>query len=71
MKGLSLLGIVLILLGALSFVVPLPHRENHGVKIGDAKIGIQTQTSERLPIAASIALLGAGALALVLGSRNN
>jgi hypothetical protein len=71
MKALVIVGVVLVVLGVLSFVVPLPHREHHGVKIGDAKIGIQTETSEKVPVAASIALIGAGILALALGSRNS
>lgn len=69
MKSLLLVGVVLLLLGVLSFVVPIPHRENHSVKIGDAKIGVQTESSEKLPITASVILLGAGVLMLVLGSR--
>jgi hypothetical protein len=66
---LTIIGAVLLLLGVLSFVVPLPHREEHSVKIGDAKLGVQTQSSERLPLGASIALVGAGTLCLVLGAR--
>ena len=69
MKSLPLVGVVLLLLGVLSFVVPIPHRENHSVKIGDAKIGVQTESSEKLPTAASVVLLGAGVLVLFLGSR--
>lgn len=69
MKPVALIGAVLLLLGVLSFVIPIPHRENHGVKIGDAKIGIQTENSEKIPTAASVALIGAGILALVLGSK--
>jgi hypothetical protein len=69
MKPVPLIGAVLVLLGVLSFVIPIPHREDHGIKIGDAKIGVQTQSSEKVPPAASIALIGAGVLALVLGSR--
>ncbi len=69
MKSLRRIGMVLILLGVLSFVVPIPHRENHSVKVGDAKVSVQTESSEKLPVAASVALLGAGVLALVLGSR--
>ena len=71
MKNLVFVGVLLLLLGALSFVVPLPHRENHGVKIGDAKIGIQTETSEKLPPAVGIVLLAGGILTLVLGSRTS
>lgn len=71
MNGIRLAGIVLLLLGALSFVVPIPQRENHGVKIGDAKIGVQTEHSEKMPPAVGIVLMAGGVLALVLGSRNS
>jgi hypothetical protein len=69
MKGLTLVGVVLLVLGLLVFVVPVPHRESHGVKIGDAKIGVQTETSEKLPPAVGIVLLAGGVLALVTGLR--
>jgi hypothetical protein len=69
MKGTAAIGVILLVLGLLAFVVPVPHRENHGVKIGDAKIGIQTQHDEKLPPAVGAILLAGGVLALVLGSR--
>ena len=69
MKALSLVGILLLILGVLSFVVPVPHRENHGVKIGDAKISVQTESSDKLPPAAGIVLLAGGVIALILGLR--
>lgn len=69
MKSFQILGVVLILLAVLSFVVPFPHRENHSVKIGDAKIGVQTERNEKLPTAVSAILLGAGVVVLFLGSR--
>jgi hypothetical protein len=69
MKSIGLIGVVLLILGLLSFVVPIPHSENHGVKIGDAKIGVQTQHSETLPPTVGIVLLAGGVVALVLGMR--
>ena len=69
MKNLALVGVLLLVLGLLSFVIPIPHRENHGLTIGDAKIGVQTESSEKLPPAVGVVLLAAGALTLVLGSR--
>jgi hypothetical protein len=69
MRGLAIVGVILVLLGVLSFVVPVPHHNDHDVKIGDAKVGIQTETSEKVPVAASVALIGAGVVALALGSR--
>lgn len=69
MKGSMLLGVLLLVLGVLAFVIPVPQREDHSVKIGDAKIGVQTQNSQKLPPAVGIVLVGGGVLALVLGSR--
>ncbi len=69
MKPVTLVGVLLLVLGLVSFVVPIPHRENHGVKIGDTKIGVQTESSEKLPPVVGIVLLAGGVLALVLGAR--
>jgi len=69
MKALPLVGILLLVLGVLAFIVPVPHRENHGVKIGDAKISVETEDSEKLPPAAGIVLLAGGVVALILGMR--
>ena len=71
MKGVGLIGVLLLVLGLLAFVVPVPHSEDHSVKIGDTKIGVQTQSSEKLPPAVGIVLLAGGVLALVLGSRKS
>jgi len=69
MKSVTIIGVVLLVLGVLAFVVSIPRHENHAVKIGDTKIGVQTETSEKLPPAVGIVLLAGGVLALVLGSR--
>jgi hypothetical protein len=71
MKPVAMIGAVLLLLGLLAFVVPVPQRENHDVKIGDAKIGVQTESSEKLPPAVGIVLLAGGVLALVVGARQS
>ena len=71
MKNMALVGVVLLVLGLLSFVVPVPHSEDHGVKIGDAKIGVTTQSNQKLPPAVGITLLVGGVLVLAVGSRNS
>ena len=71
MKPIAMVGVVLLVLGLLSFIVPVPHSEDHSVKIGDAKIGVQTQSSEKLPPAVGIVLVAGGVLALVVGSRKS
>jgi hypothetical protein len=49
MKNVGIVGVLLLVLGLLSFIVAVPRSENQGVKIGDTKIGLQTQSSEKLP----------------------
>jgi hypothetical protein len=71
MKGLSMLGIILLVVGVLAFFVPIPHTENHGVKVGDAKIGVQTEHSDRLPPAVAGVLVLAGVVSLAAGSRSS
>jgi hypothetical protein len=69
MKNAAIVGALLLVLGLLSFVVPIPRRESHDIKIGDAKIGVQTESSEKLPPAVGIVLVVGGVLALVVGLR--
>ena len=69
MKALPLIGALLLILGVLSFVVPLPSREDHSVKIGDAKIGDSTESSQKLPPAVGIILVAGGVGALLFGMR--
>jgi len=69
MKSVTLVGVLLVVLGLVSFIVPIPHRENHGLQIGDAKIGVQTEHSERLPPIVGSLLVVGGVVAMAAGSR--
>jgi uncharacterized membrane protein len=69
MNGVRVIGIVLLVLGLLAFVVPMPHHEDHSVSIGGAKLGVETEHTEKLPPAVGGILLVGGVLALVVGSR--
>jgi hypothetical protein len=71
MKALPVLGVLLLILGALAFVIPVPHRDDHSVRIGDAQITLQTENREKLPPAVGIILIGGGVLSLVLARRKS
>ena len=69
MKGLFLAGVIVLILGIASFFVALPHAENHGVKIGDASVGVTTHSSQKLPPAVGAVLVVGGIVMMVLGGR--
>jgi hypothetical protein len=69
MKALFAIGLVVLLLGGLSFFIPIPHTEHHGVDVGDAHIGVNTHSSDLLPPAASIALVVVGAGLMFAGKK--
>jgi hypothetical protein len=67
MKGLFAAGMVVLVLGILSFFVPIPHSEEHGISVGDAHVGVTTEHSDRVPTAISAVLLVAGAGMMLAG----
>ncbi len=69
MKALMVVGLVLVVLGVLSFFVPVPHSEHHGVSFGDAKIGVTTHDDEKLPPGVGIALVVVGAGLMIAGRK--
>jgi hypothetical protein len=69
MRPLSLIGIILLILGVLSFVVPIPMSHRHELKAGDASIAVTTHHEEKLPPAVGGVLCAVGAVLLIAGSR--
>jgi hypothetical protein len=70
MKALLAVGVVVLILGIISFAVPFPHMHHHGVSVGDTHIGVTTEHDEKLPPAVSAVLVVVGA-GLVLAGRNS
>ena len=70
MKPLMLVGVVVLVLGVLSFFVPFPHSEHHGVSVGDAHVGITTHDDQKVPPVMSIVLVVVGAGLMIAGGSS-
>jgi hypothetical protein len=62
-------GLILIVLGIASLVVPIPHSQTEGIKIGDASIGVRTSHSERVSPIISVVLIAGGIALTIAGAR--
>lgn len=69
MRPLSWIGLIVLVLGILSFVVLVPHNKTHELKAGDASVDITTHHNEKLPPVVGGVLCAAGVVLLVAGSR--
>jgi hypothetical protein len=62
-------GLLLIVLGVASLVVPIPRSQTEGIKIGDTNIGVQTSHSERVSPVLSAVLIAGGIAFAFAGTR--
>jgi hypothetical protein len=71
LKILFAVGLIVLVLGVLSFFIPIPHTEHHGLDAGDVHVGVDTKHSDLLPPAASVALVvvGAGLMIAAAGGK--
>jgi hypothetical protein len=69
MRASAVIGLVVLVLGILSFVVPIPTSKTHELKAGDASIGVTTHHDEKLSPVVGGVLCAAGVVLLVAGSR--
>ena len=67
MKPLMWIGVVMVVVGCFSFFIAFPHTEQHGIRIGETSLGVQTTTSQKLPPLVS-GLLVVGGMALMITS---
>ncbi len=62
-------GLLLIVLGIASLIVPIPHSETEGIKVGNTNLGVQTSHSERVSPIVSIVLIAGGIALSIAGAR--
>jgi hypothetical protein len=70
MKILLFAGLLLVVLGIASLVVPIPRSETQGIKVGDTNIGVQTSHSERVSPIISAVLIAGGIALTIAGARS-
>jgi len=67
MKALFWIGMVVLILGIASLIVPIPHKEREGFKVGGLSIGVETRSEEKVsPLVSAVMILG-GVGAMVAG----
>jgi hypothetical protein len=71
MRALFWIGLVVLALGIASLFVPFPNREHHGVSVGGAEVGVETQHSSKVSPIISVVLIGAGAVMMLGGRRSS
>jgi len=62
-------GVVILILGIVSLLVPIPHHENTGFKAGDINIGVQTRHDEKVSPIVSAVLIAGGIGMMMAGGR--
>ncbi len=70
MRALFAVGLVILVLGILSFFVPVPHSERHGIDAGDLHLGVETHHDDLLTPAVSVTLLVVGAGLMIAGRKS-
>jgi hypothetical protein len=70
MRILLFAGLILVVLGVASLVVPIPHTETEGIKVGSRNFGVQTSHSERVSPVISVVLIAGGIALSIAGARS-
>ena len=69
MKALFIVGLIIVVLGIVSFFVPIAHTEHHGLDAGDIHVGVNTHHSDMLPPYVGVILIVVGGGLMVAGGR--
>jgi len=67
MKALLVVGLIVLIVGVISFIVPFPHPSHHELRSGDVHVGVTTTHDEKIPPAVSTLLVVIGAGIMIAG----
>lgn len=71
MKILFFVGLVVLILGIVSLVVPIPRSERGGISVGGVSLGVETRHEEKVhPVLSGVMILG-GLGAMAAGKRRS
>ena len=71
MKALFWIGLVVLILGSVSLVVPIPHSEREGVTVGGVSLGVETRHEEKVHPALSAVMILGGLGAMAAGKARS
>jgi hypothetical protein len=71
MKPLFWVGLVLLILGVATLLIPIPRSQRDGVKVGGLSIGVETRHDEKAPPVVSAVMILAGAGLMIAGRSKN
>ena len=69
MKALFFIGLIVLILGIVSLVVPIPRSERRGVSVGGVSLGVETRHEEKVHPALSAVMILGGFGAMAAGKR--
>ena len=69
MKALFFIGLVVLILGIVSLVVPIPRSERGGIEVGGVSLGVETRHEEKVHPALSAVMILGGLGAMAASSR--
>ena len=71
MKPLFWIGLVVLILGFVSLVVPIPRNQRQGLEAGGMSIGVEVRTEEKVsPILSAVMILGGAGLMIAGKGRS-
>ena len=71
MKPLFWIGLLVLILGFASLVVPIPSNERQGLEAGGMSIGVEVRTEEKVsPILSAVMILGGAGLMIAGKGRS-
>ena len=71
MKALFWIGMVVLVLGIVSLVVPIPSSEREGLKVGGLSVGVETRHEEKVSPVLSAVMIFSGVGAMVAGKMKS